>query len=107
MKTIPNNMVVNTVKPQQTVTLFHKEALEIYNSMPQGTKELAAKKYDCARWYFKALLKDPKTKQSTIVLLVNAIAKACKEHRIKIVESDKQIQKMVKSFNSKYALLNS
>ncbi|WP_271728733.1 hypothetical protein [Aquimarina algiphila] len=103
MESNTNNTDKHTVKPHLDRIDIHTEALQIYNIMPKGTKELAAQKYSCAAWYLKNLITDLKTDPSKMTSIVLSIAEASKEHTENVNFTNKELQKMATDFIKKYS----
>lgn len=76
---------------------IHEEALKIYNSLPSGSKELAASKYGTARWYFNQIISNIKTDEAAILKAIEAMSEASKEAAEDIVSKNKNVQKLVKN----------
>ncbi|WP_271770402.1 hypothetical protein [Aquimarina algiphila] len=101
MQTTSNNTVNRTVKPYDDKIEIQTQALQIYNIMPKGSRELAAIKYGCARWYLKNLITDIKTDTSKVLSIVKILAEASNEHTNDVIRTNKDLQQMANDFNTR------
>ncbi len=79
---------------------IHKKALELYDSLPHGSKEIAAEKYGTSFWYFTKLISNLRTKEDIIIKAMKAIAEASKEARKNVIQIDNQIQEKVEKYKN-------